>query len=671
MTSMMTAVGAETVRDSLVGALHAAADFNSADVVGPVALLWPDADLSWADVVSALSSDLPVLVLGSYDPDHRRGPVPWLRMELANMSLDSMSRGLTIVYLPGISRKALTDASELSEELQPLAGLVVRSAFFNQRNGSDWTPLAFLTNALQGLGLEVATTKGTKEALTRSFPRLLDCQVRELRGRALDSSDFDKLLVDDPPRQLLLWLNDPVAYQSTLEDKGEWEGFLSLVKRKYKVDLAGDGALKAAQLLGDRDGKWVEVWNRFSDAPQGYPGVVSALRAGKPEGMIALHPDSWPQDNDEDEAAALAAVGGMVSAPVADVRSRLAKLRPAHADRLEGVWAKLGQTPAAALIVRLAELADLTGSIGVGSDVGGGAADYARSGWRTDRAFLSVLCALELGHPSAPSVEKVAESLYRPWLEATVDQFQSAWIANPPVGHDPGLVVNETAGTCALFVDGLRFDVAAGLAEALVSRGLSTDLQWGIAGVPTITGTCKPAVSPVASFLSSGPELAPTTPAGGLVNQESLKRTMSDHGWSFISEDAVGDPAGRGWTEGGDIDALGHSFGVKLAHQLPDQIRQLATRISELLNAGWQRVVVVTDHGWLLLPSQLPKHPLPEHLAVVRKGRCARLNEAIQPPAGVIRLPWRWNDDVQIALAPGIHAFEAGKVYEHGGLSPQ
>ena len=55
---MMTAVGAETVRDSLVGALHAAADFNSADVVGPVALLWPDADLSWADVVSALSSEI-------------------------------------------------------------------------------------------------------------------------------------------------------------------------------------------------------------------------------------------------------------------------------------------------------------------------------------------------------------------------------------------------------------------------------------------------------------------------------------------------------------------------------------------------------------------------------------------------------------------------------------
>ena len=34
-------------------------------------------------------------------------------------------------------------------------------------------------------------------------------------------------------------------------------------------------------------------------------------------------------------------------------------------------------------------------------------------------------------------------------------------------------------------------------------------------------------------------------------------------------------------------------------------------------------------------------------------------------------LPWRWDPNVQIAVAPGIHAFEAGKAYEHGGLSPQ
>lgn len=672
MSSMMTSVGGGTVREALVLALEASADFNSADVVGPAAVIWPDAERAWIGVVAELSRDLPVLTLGDFAPDRGRGPVPWLRMELASRPVGELTRGSVIVYLPGIGRKALTDTSGLAADLQPLAGLVVRSAIFNQRNGSDWTPSAFLTNEVQGLGLALSGTRETKEALTRSFPRLLDVRVSDLRGRTLDSSDFDRLLVDDPARQLLRWLDDPALYQAHLEAEGTWDGFRSLAKKQYRVDLVLDGELKAAQMLGDREGRWAEVWNRFADAPHAYPGVVDALRAGKPDGvMMVLYPDSWPQDNDDAESAALSAVDKLADQPPDVIRTKLVDLRMAHAHRLDTVWAKLDETPAASLVDRLADLAALTQAIGVGSDTGARAQHYADEGWRVDRAFLSALSTLELGHPSARPVEKVAESLYRPWLEATAEQFQAAWIAHPPSGPDPGASADEPAGTCVLFVDGLRFDVAASVADVLTQRQLSSELTWGLAGVPTVTGTCKPAVSPVAAFLGGGPELSPSTPGGGLVNQESLKKVLAEHGWPFIPDDSVGDPVGRGWTEGGNIDTLGHSLGIKLAHQLPDQVRLLATRIVELLSAGWQRVVVVTDHGWLLLPGQLPKHHVPEHLMVVRKGRCARLTEGAAAPAGVSLLPWRWDAGVQIAVAPGIHAFEAGKVYEHGGLSPQ
>ena len=34
-------------------------------------------------------------------------------------------------------------------------------------------------------------------------------------------------------------------------------------------------------------------------------------------------------------------------------------------------------------------------------------------------------------------------------------------------------------------------------------------------------------------------------------------------------------------------------------------------------------------------------------------------------------VPWFWDQDVRIALAPGATCFEAGKEYEHGGVSPQ
>jgi len=54
---------------------------------------------------------------------------------------------------------------------------------------------------------------------------------------------------------------------------------------------------------------------------------------------------------------------------------------------------------------------------------------------------------------------------------------------------------------------------------------------------------------------------------------------------------------------------------------------------------------------------------------VKRKGRCARLKDGAT--VEVLTVPWHWDPHVDIALAPGITCFEAGKEYEHGGVSLQ
>ncbi len=78
---------------------------------------------------------------------------------------------------------------------------------------------------------------------------------------------------------------------------------------------------------------------------------------------------------------------------------------------------------------------------------------------------------------------------------------------------------------------------------------------------------------------------------------------------------------------------------------------------------------IVTDHGWLLIPSGLPKTELKPALVEIKKGRCAQ----IRPDAAVDYpiVPWFWDRTVRIALAPGSTSFEDGKIYAHGGLSPQ
>ena len=66
------------------------------------------------------------------------------------------------------------------------------------------------------------------------------------------------------------------------------------------------------------------------------------------------------------------------------------------------------------------------------------------------------------------------------------------------------------------------------------------------------------------------------------------------------------------------------THGWRVAHHAAAELRGLAERIAGLLEHGWQKVVVITDHGWLLMPGDLPKVELPEHLTEIRERAAAR-----------------------------------------------
>ena len=109
--------------------------------------------------------------------------------------------------------------------------------------------------------------------------------------------------------------------------------------------------------------------------------------------------------------------------------------------------------------------------------------------------------------------------------------------------------------------------------------------------------------------------------------------------------------------QGAVIGALGGYFlgkqmgkqmgkGAKAARQIPEQLREIRERVTSLLNAGWKKVRVVTDHGWLLLPGGLPVEKLPSFLADTRWGRCAVLKQSSQTTGLVV--PGLWSARVRI-----------------------
>jgi hypothetical protein len=154
-----------------------------------------------------------------------------------------------------------------------------------------------------------------------------------------------------------------------------------------------------------------------------------------------------------------------------------------------------------------------------------------------------------------------------------------------------------------------------------------------------------------------------------LFSSYHLHKAIEENGYQILAKYENGDPQGRGWCEFGDIDHEGHDRGWKLAKHIDGLLSEIADRVAALISSGWERVRIVTDHGWLLFPVKLPDIKLPSALVDTKWGRCASLKPGASTEERLY--PWFWNIDQHFALADGISCFKNGEEYAHGGLSLQ
>ena len=381
------------------------------------------------------------------------------------------------------------------------------------------------------------------------------------------------------------------------------------------------------------------------------------------------HSESWPQNNESAEIALRDALVGLSSLNPDTARRKIIELEQNHGKRRSWVWASLGSAPLAQAIEHLGVMARVTEHVAWGTSTSEVMQKYVEDGWVADLAVLDALSSVERME-DVRAVRSAVRTVYRPWLEMTVEAFQHAVAVSELGGYQVDHPPEVDKGTCLLFVDGLRFDLANRLGTMLEQKEIEVEVEACLTALPSVTATAKPAISPAASELVGGEDFETVVKANGSkVTAQLLRRLVGDAGFQVLGAEELGDIAGRAWLESGSIDEYGHTHGWRVAHHAVAELRGLAERIAGLLDYGWQKVVVVTDHGWLLMPGNLPKAELPEHLTEIRKGRCARLKEGSQTNQQIVS--WHWDPEVRIAMAPGIHCYEAGKEYEHGGLSPQ
>lgn len=637
-------------------------------LVPPAAILWTDRHREWSNQVTTLGAQRAVLALGEYQPEQRTGPALWIRCMLARtLSSDVIPlEAVPVVYLPGVGREDLRAVEDCPEYLKPLAELQYRSVFFSHPNGKDWSVSAWLGHKARGAGVDIATDAETHAALATAQSVLFEQEVESLRGRVLRASDLLDLLVPDEVAELLRWIDDEPTFKAA-KTPDSWQAFVTKMKSHFDLDVEGDGVLVAAEKLAERQGEWARAWSRFTDAPRRYPGIPVALRKAAPSTLIPPHRDSWPQVNDEAEKALRVALSGIRQLPVDKARTHVAALELDHGWRRSTVWHELGETPLADALEHLASLFDLSRQAMGGPSPQTIAQAYVETGWQSDDAYLRALGCVEKANDIS-AVQSCAATVYQPWADQSARALQEVGGVGWPSPQSPAV----DAGTCVLFCDGLRFDLARRLAAMLQGVGVSTEVEHRLAALPTLTPTGKPAVTPVADALGSGSDFTPLVKnSGKAATADVLRSVMSASGFQMLGASDWGDPSGRAWTEMGDIDTLGHSVEVKLVNQLESQLKLVADRVRDLLAIGWTKVIVVTDHGWLLMPEKLPKVELAKCVVEPRKGRCGRLDPQAEAPSGAIVAAWSWDPEVHVVFAPGISSYVDGRHFDHGGLSLQ
>ena len=628
----------------------------------PVAIIWTDATGEWLSLAPLLRGLVPQFyTLGAFSLEERSGPAIWLKCIVDRTLAEAPPPGVVpILYLPHVSRQVLRAAADCPPHLTPLIELQYRGRVWEYK-GRDWSVLAFLMSG-EGLGLEIAQDRRTEEALGRALPLLSDIDTSTFGKHRLDGDDFDRLSVADPVRDFLQWVNAPEVFEQKQADR--WVAFRNRCQSEFHVDPT-DGPDVAATALSEGRTALDPVWFRFCESPASYPGIAKRLRSPN---SLAIETDRNPALNEADEAALRKALESLAGVDRATAAAKVLALEAAHGQRRKWVWARIGQSPWVTVLEPLVMLAKLSDAPVGGSSVEAAASAYATDGYRCDQAALDALSQFRDTTADAAIIKRAVRALYEQWLDLSTRHFQDLV---QKAGKLSPVPVKGERDVCLLFVDGLRFDVGARVAAELEHRGFILRLGYRLSPVPSVTATAKPVAMPIEIELH-GESADDFTPFLGLkpATAPLLRDAMAQRGVDVLegSDNRFSSGSdGGGWAECGQIDAYGHAHPDDLPARCQTEVMNVADKVVQLLEAGWKRVRIVTDHGWLLLPEGLPKVDLPAYLAETKWSRCALVKGDTSVPS----YPWHWNPHVRIASPPGIACFRAGEKYAHGGVSLQ
>ena len=351
--------------------------------------------------------------------------------------------------------------------------------------------------------------------------------VEDLRGKRWDADQLNALLAPDLAADMLDWIDGAFTEAG---DSGRFAAFANIADKQLKFDPRKLAPQDAVRRLAKREGRWGDVWERFT-ASTGFETVVTYLGLEEP-GTLFEHSenrDSYPRLNAQGEKNLREALLSLADLSPETATKRIAELDEEHGWRRETVWARRGEAP---LAMALSFIAKVAAAEPLPSHDGNALAEaYVTAGADADWAAMCALAAA----PRDLDREAITASLravYLPWVDAGALSLQElirngkVKLAAPPDA--------EPEATTILFVDGLRMDVARELVRRLEAEDAKVSLDWMWSGFPTVTATCKPMVSPVASMLSGPPTTSDVLPLSPDGKPMTKARALQAHGSSRV-----------------------------------------------------------------------------------------------------------------------------------------
>jgi hypothetical protein len=665
----------KSLNEKVLLALKDSVQHNTSLMVKPEVILWPDPERQWEPVIPSIQKANPaIMIFGPYQPDKKQGPAIWIKCMVAGLIPNEIwpKSSTPIVYLPGISKNDLKNIHSVGLDLQPLIEYQYTGTMFTQTNGREWTVMAFMQNREEGMGLNISQDLATKSSILKALPVFFESNEISYPDNILDADFFNNLMFPDIIPNILKWICKGDKHISTWS-KEKQEVFKNICKNQYDIELDYRLIIDITEKLGSQKQGWKQVWQYYANAPSKFQEIENLLKLSKPEdlgsGMFALPDESWPQVNEQKEDVLREELSKLSKSDPSKVLTRMKELEQTHSQRRQWVWSELGKAPLAESLKFLNLLVDLSKESYSSGSIDDLKKYYSEQGFRIDTSMRKAFASVKTDKDKEV-VRNIFNVIYKPWLEKLTGKFQE--LVNKDHRIFTGQIVSAETESYILFVDALRWEMAAELSGLLSDQGYKTELRSTWSAIPSLTATSKPSNSPIAgqvSQKSSFNDFRPETNSGKDLQTAVFKETLLKQGWRHVIKPSDILLGKNHWQEIGDIDTKGHAE----QGDLVKRINELFESIKETLDSGFEkgitRIKIITDHGWLLLPGGLPKATLSKDLIESRTGRCALIKEGAE--TNLLHLPWRWNPSVFIAYAPGISFFKANEEYAHGGLSLQ